>query len=257
MGKNKRSDKTAFEVETIAARLEGLEETIIGKLIDRAQFCANTRIYEPGKSGFTGEKNRSLLEVRLLHQERIDSLFGRFSVPEERPCFPRLPKAKRRAFIPDTGLHIADFDLVNQTALIVQRYLALVPQICPSGDDGHYGSSVEHDVMAIQAIARRVHYGSLYIAESKFIASPDVFMPLVKDGDIRGIIERLTRKEVEARIIRRIAEKTAAAQSTINTKVRHRIDPALVASFYRDTIVPMTKSGEAQYLMHRINRKQP
>jgi chorismate mutase len=257
MANNKVSAPAEFSVEKIAARLEGLEETIIGKLLDRAQFCTNRRAYQSGKSGFTGEKSRPLLLTRLRHQERMDALFGRFSVPEERPYFTRLPKPKRRAFIPDTGLHIASYDIINQTVLITQRYLSLVPKICREGDDGHYGSSVEHDVLAIQAIARRIHFGSLYIAESKFRSSPESFIPLINDGDVHGIIERLTRKEVEERIIRRIAEKTAAAQSVINTDVRHRVDPSLVAAFYCDTIVPLTKSGEAQYLMHRTDRKRP
>jgi len=143
--------------------------------------------------------------------------------------------------------------VVSQTTLIVQRYLALVPKICRTGDDGHYGSSVEHDVMAVQAIARRIHYGSLYIAESKFRSAPDLFTRLVRDGNERAIIAALTRKEVEERIIRRIAEKTAAAQSTINPEVRQHIDPAVIATFYHDTIMPLTKKGEALYLMNRTD----
>jgi len=85
----------ALEVNGIAAHLEGLEETIIARLIDRAQFCVNERIYRNGESGFTGERKRSLFHLRLLFQEKMDAQFGRFCVPEERPFFTRLPKTKR------------------------------------------------------------------------------------------------------------------------------------------------------------------
>jgi len=39
-----------LEVETIAAHLEGIEETIISRLIERAQFRLNDRVYRTGES---------------------------------------------------------------------------------------------------------------------------------------------------------------------------------------------------------------
>lgn len=35
----------------------------------------------------------------------------------------------------------------------------ILPAVCPSGDDGHYGSSANADIIALQAISKRVHYG--------------------------------------------------------------------------------------------------
>jgi chorismate mutase len=241
----------ALEIDAIAARLEGLEETIISKLIDRAQFRVNRRIYLPGRSGFAGEKTRSLFHLRLMFHEKMDAQFGRFCVPEERPFFSRLPKAKRKGKIPETGLHCDDFNAVNLMHDIVPAYLALVPRICRRGDDGHYGSSVEHDVYAVQAIARRVHYGSLFVAESKFRAEPHEFSNLVRAGNRNTIAAKLTRKEVEERIVRRIREKTRTMQLKVNRDVRHYLDPEIVAKFYRQIIVPLTKKGEVLYLMNR------
>jgi hypothetical protein len=48
-------------LESIAAHLEALVETIISRLLERAQFCENLRVYQPGQSGFTGESQRCLL----------------------------------------------------------------------------------------------------------------------------------------------------------------------------------------------------
>lgn len=241
----------AFNVDAIAARLEGLEETIISKLIDRAQFRRNRRVYETGKSGFPGEKKRSLFELRLLWQERMDASFGRFHVPEERPLYGRLPEPQRHIELGRTGLCIKDFNVINRMPAIIRAYLELLPNICRPGDDGHYGSSCEHDVYAVQAIGRRVHYGSLYVAESKFRSSQSVFLPLMKKGDADAIIEKLTRKEIEERIVRRIRRKVVAMQANANPDVRHLIDPDVVASLYRAVIVPLTKQGEALYLLNR------
>jgi chorismate mutase len=240
-----------LDVEALAAHLEGLEETIISRLIERAQFCHNERSYRPGESGFRGAGDQSLFQVRLQYQETMDAQFGRFCVPEERPFFNRLPRPKRTVTIPETGLRMPDLNTVNLTPEILDTYLALVPQICRPGDDGQYGSSAEHDVHAVQAIARRVHYGSLYVAESKFRSAPDAFEKLVKAGDMDAIIQKLTRKEVEERILRRVPEKVAAAQLNANPRVRHLIDPEIIVAFYRETIMPLTKKGQALYLMRR------
>jgi chorismate mutase len=240
-----------LEINTIAARLEGLEETIISKLIDRAQFRTNKRVYRPGESGFKGEKKRSLFHLRLLFHEQMDAQFGRFCVPEERPFFSRLPKPMRKARIPETGLCLDDYNAVNLMPDIVARYLDLIPRICRSGDDGHYGSSVEHDVYAVQAIARRVHYGSLFVAESKFRAEPASFAELIRAGNEKAISDKLTRRDVEEKIVRRIREKVKTMQLSVNKKVRYCIDPFVVAEFYRNVIVPLTKKGEVMYLMNR------
>jgi hypothetical protein len=40
-------------------------------------------------------------------------------------------------------------------------------------------------------------------------------------------------------------------QSTVNPGVRQVIDPEVIADFYRQTIVPLTKKGEALYLLNR------
>jgi chorismate mutase len=238
-------------IDAIAARLEGLEETIISKLIDRAQFRLNRCVYLKGRSGFAGEKTRSLFYLRLLFHEKMDAQFGRFCVPEERPFFSRLPKPKRRVTIPETGLRCDDYDAVNLMRDIVTAYRRLVPRICLAGDDGQYGSSVEHDVYAVQAIARRVHYGSLFVAESKFRAAPEDFSALIMKKSRKAIIEKLTRKEIEERIVRRTREKSRAMQLNVNRDIRHFIEPEIIAEFYRDVIVPLTKKGEALYLFNR------
>ena len=260
----------SLELTLIAAHLEGLEETIIHRLIDRAQFAANERAYRKGESGFDGAGESSLFDMRLRYQEEMDAAFGRYHVPEERPFHRSLPEPKRRVSLPENPLRIADYDRVNLTREIVAEYTRRLPRLCrpssraahaPSGpstprtqtsdDDGQYGSSVEHDVLAIQAIARRVHFGALYVAESKYLAMHERLDVLIEADDRPAILELITRPEVERRILTRVAEKVDYVQATINERVRRRIDPADVLDLYRDVIIPLTKEGELRYLSAR------
>jgi chorismate mutase len=241
----------AVDITTIALVLESLEEEIITKLINRIQFAYNDVIYQPGRSGFENDTTHSLFELRLRAHEHMDARFGRFCVPEERPFTTDLPAAKRRVSL-DTGqLHIDDNNRINLCPEILARYRQLLPILCDPGDDGQYGSSVEHDVYALQAIARRVHFGALYVAESKFRSDPGGFGALVAHNDLEGIEQKLTRSDVEATILSRVQEKVKTMQMAVNTRIRKTIDPAIVHAFYRDHIIPLTKKGEVRYLLHR------
>lgn len=240
-----------LDVNIIAAHLEALEETIISKLIERAQFRLNAPIYESGKSGFIGEEKRSLFQVRLWYHERMDAQFGRFCVPEERPFSQRLPSPNRTVNLPETPLCIEDVNAVNLTKQIITSYLDLVPRLCQEGDDGQYGSSVEHDVYAVQAISRRIHYGAFYVAESKYRKNPSDYQSAILARDTPALMSLLTRPEVEEKIIARVREKVRHAQATVNKEIRCIIDPEIVLQYYRDHIIPLTKEGEIRYLLNR------
>jgi len=241
------------DLAQIAADLENLEETIIARLIDRAQFRRNRTAYLPGKSGFDGEHSLSLLALRLKFQEEVDACFGRFVAPEERPFNTHLPSSRRTVTLPANCLKIADYNRVNLTGKILESYLDLVPKICPAGDDAQYGSSVELDVYAIQAISRRIHYGAMYVGESKYRSDPETFRAAIDSGDTRTLMRLLTRPEVEQRILKRVVEKTEALQAPATANTRNTIDPDVVREYYADTIIPLTKAGEILYLQSREN----
>jgi chorismate mutase len=242
---------TPLDLDRIAARLEGLEETIILRLIDRAQFRANPGVYERGRSGFEGGGEESLFELRLRYHEEMDAVFGRFRVPEERPFTAGLPAARRRVVLQDHDLAVENFDAVNLTPGIRASYLALVPRISAAGDDGQYGSSVEHDVHALQAISRRIHYGAMYVAEAKYRSDPPSYRRLIEARDTTALEARLTRAEVERRIVDRVGEKVAALQARVNLTVRIAVDPAAVQEYYREAVIPLTRRGEVLYLLAR------
>lgn len=240
-------------LELIAAKLEGLEETIIYKLMDRAQFKKNDIIYRSGESGFDEEKSgMSLFDIRLLYTESMDAEFGRFMQPEERPFCKMLPDPKRVVITEkESFLNIDDYNKINLTVDIKKAYLKILNSLCLTGDDGQYGSSVEHDIFALQALARRIHFGALYVAESKFRDNPEKYSELINNDDTGALMDLLTRADVEERILNRVKEKVIHIQSQINEKVRRRIDPDLVLDFYRTYIIPLTKKGEILYLLNR------
>ncbi|MCL2181858.1 MAG: chorismate mutase [Chitinispirillia bacterium] len=240
-----------LNLDNIASRLEGLEETIIHRLIDRAQWCVNEASYAHGQSGFINEELRSLFELRLWYHEEMDAKFGRFCVPEERPFNGALPAPQRTVNLPETGLHIRDFDEVNFTDAVLASYRLLLPKICPAGDDGQYGSSVEHDVYAVQAIARRLHFGALYVAESKYRADVDGYRQLIEKKDKDALLDKLTRPDVEKKIIARVKEKVKQVQATINKAVRVEVKPESIIVYYKDFLIPMTKQGQIIYLLNR------
>lgn len=240
------------DLNLIAATLEGLEETIINKLINRAQNLQNENIYIDGKSGFEGNKNKSLLNIRLRYQEEMDSRFGRFMVAEERPFCEKLPGPARDVTLPEGPLHIAELNTINLTADIKKHYITLLPELCMIGDDQQYGSSVENDITALQAVSRRIHYGAFYVAESKFLSNPGEYKKLIAEKNEESLLRLLTREEIEQKILMRIKEKVSHIQAQINPLVRKKIDPDEVCRFYKDCIIPLTKKGEILYLLNRI-----
>ncbi len=240
-----------LNLDQVVARLAGLEEAILMKLLDRCQFAYNEAAYTPGISGFDPPESATLLELRLLHQETVDALFGRYLVPEERPFYTGLPRPRRLVTTLDPELHIRELETINLSGRILISYLELLPQICKPGSDGHLGSSVEHDVICLQAIARRIHYAACYVAESKYRLEPAVYQELIDRQDEKSLMERLTRKEVEQEVLRRVERKIRSLQKASDPNNRIIIAAEPIVYYFRDWIIPLTKEGEVRYLMQR------
>jgi chorismate mutase len=240
----------------MAAFLESFEEAIIWRLIGRVQFRHNPAIYESGGSGFENELTDSLFDVRLRYQEQMDAIFGRYTVPEERPYCEKLPPAQRKGNDPGLGFPIGEYNLVNLMGEIIEAYCAFVPKICKPGSDGEYGSSVEYDVFVVQALGRRIHYGSFYVAERKYRDAPDFYRNLIDEGDTGAVISALLRPEVEENIILRVRKKAETLQG-YKSPSRVYLPPEEVGNFFRDVIIPLTREGELLYLMNRAREANP
>lgn len=238
-------------LDQVVSKLASLEEAILMKLLDRCQFAFNEEAYTPGMSGFDPPETASLLELRLLEQETMDAHFGRYLVPEERPFYSGLPAPKRRVPVQDPELRIRELETINLSGRILVSYLDLLPQVCRPGSDGHFGSSVEHDVICLQAIARRVHFAACYVAESKYQSDPEGFQELIDRQDAEELRRKLTREEAEREVLQRVERKLRSLQRASDPSNRYIIDVKPVLVYFRDWIIPLTKEGEVRYLLQR------
>ncbi|TVQ26211.1 MAG: chorismate mutase [Spirochaetaceae bacterium] len=246
---------TPLDLDVIAAQLEALEESIMYRFIDRAQFAWNPRAYEAGAESLQGAQSVSLFHARLRAQEELEARFGRYQVPEERPFTSGLPDAERTAAGFHASLRADDWNVVRQSDELLEAYLATLPELCEHRDDGHYGSSVEHDVSVLQAVSRRVHFGALYVAEAKFCRDTEAYRRAIRRADAAEIEAMLTRADVERAIIERLRRKMQELQTEVHTRVRRVISPDVVVGFYRDTIIPRTKAGQVAYLLQRLEHE--
>ena len=89
---------------------------------------------------------------------------------------------------------------INLNRQIMELYLTeLMPGITEPGDDNNYGSSAMQDVLCLQALSKRIHYGK-FVAEAKFRANPEKYQQLIKDRDQEAIMRTLTDQDVENKV---------------------------------------------------------
>ena len=141
----------------------------------------------------------------------------------------------------------------------------LVPEMCEAGDDANYGSTGLADVNCLQALSKRIHYGK-FVAESKFQARPEEFTELIKAQDAAGIMDLLTFKAVEDRVVRRVTNKAAMygqdisedlpdslAELAEGKNIEYKVAPEKVGELYYKWIMPMTKDVQVEYLLRRLD----
>ncbi|KAK7316319.1 hypothetical protein VNO77_35269 [Canavalia gladiata] len=235
------------------------EDSIIFSLLERAQYCYNEDTYDPdafSMDGFHG----SLVEYMVRETEMLHAKVGRYKSPDEHPFFPDgLPEPMLPPLQYPQVLHpIADSININEKVWSVY-FRVLIPQLVKEGDDGNCGSTAVCDVICLQGLSKRIHYGK-YVAEAKFRASPDAYKAAIIAQDKDKLMELLTYPEVEEAIKRRveIKAKTYGQEVVINmkeyrTEPVYKINPSLVADLYGDWIMPLTKEVQVAYLLRRLD----
>lgn len=198
----------------------------------------------------------------FIETEKLHAKVRRYTSPEEHPFFPD--------FLPEPVLPALEFpDLVfkqtkkvNVNTEIMGWYTSnVISRLCVDGDDEQHGSSVLCDILAMQAISRRIHFGK-FVAESKFLSDPDGYTDLVTKGDVAGILALLTNTEVERKVLRRSHLKASTygqdvSVSDTSGEGERKVDPMLIADLYRDMIIPLTKDVEVRYLYNRVGAEPP
>jgi chorismate mutase len=194
----------------------------------------------------------------FIETEKLHSKVRRFTSPEEHAFFPSLLPVPILPALDFPNLLKVEKSLVDVNAEIMPWYIGkILKRLCAPGDDEQHGSSVLCDIMAMQAISRRVHMGK-FVAESKFAEDPDGYISLLNAGDVEGVLRLLTNVEVEKRVLRRAYLKASTYGQDLNGDTEgYKVDPMLIADIYREMIIPLTKDVEVRYLFRRINRVPP
>lgn len=233
----------------------------------------NRTVYNPGALKLPDPK-LSLLDWMLKETERTHSLVRRYQSPDEYPFFPEYLEEPILAPLSyPTILHKNDVNINKQ---IKAAYIDnVLPQVCPDfgrSDRGeqkeNYGSSVVCDVLCLQALSRRIHFGK-FVAESKFQTETERFVRLIQAEDQKGIDAAITNAAVEAKVLERLRLKAKTygtdpsadfdGQEKINIEavvMMYKVCNCSCALVYADTlqeiVIPLTKIVEVEYLMQRL-----
>ncbi|KAI8908776.1 chorismate mutase [Powellomyces hirtus] len=252
--------KTTLSLDTIRRELVRLEDSIIFALIERAQFAQNSNVYskeyfQGNGTGFEG----SFLEYFLHEIECVHAKVRRYTSPDEYPFTQNLPSPILPAlqFPP-----LLVSNSINVNPQLMDIYLHnIVPIICQKGDDSNYGSAATKDVDALQCLSRRIHYGK-FVAEAKFNdpKEHDLYVSLIKAQDRDGIMELLTNRAVEERLLLRLRRKALVYGQEIEADDKApassshlRIELDVVANMYEKFVIPLTKEVEVEYLLRRLD----
>jgi len=188
-----------LSLDSIRSTLIRQEETIIFAIIERAQFRRNSIVYENGGFGDLGiplgsnaeffesrKEPLSFLEYMLMGTEVLHCGVRRYTSPEEHAFFPEcLPSGPLGAlpqldYPTDLLSSVGGASSTNFNEILLQKYKEwMVPAITEKGDDEQHGSTVLADIVVLQALSRRVHYG-LFVAESKYRSDPQGYQRLVE-----------------------------------------------------------------------------
>ena len=182
----------------------------------------------------------------------------RYTSPDEVAFYPAAvpaPLLPPLAYPP--VLDPASSENLNLNDKVLEAYLTVgLPALTSPGDDGNYGSAAVADVSALQALAKRVHFGQ-FVAEAKFRADPAGYAALARADDAAGIHARLTDTAVEASVLARVEAKAAAFGAEVDPAEAAaegrptKVNPAAVAGLFADVVLPLTKEVQVRYLLTR------
>eukprot|EP01135_Chromosphaera_perkinsii_P000764 Nk52_evm52s151 gene=Nk52_evmTU52s151 len=237
-----QTDGSDFDLNIIRKKLIGLEDTIMRGLCERAQYKANKKGYIYGPTGIQVKGFQgSYFEFMFRETEKVYAKAGKFQHFDEKPFYRGLPKScvehVVRTFEYPVGAEPGE---VNYNFTIKLSYLNAIDQFCPEGDDGNYGEAIVRDIVILQAISRRVHYG-VAVMEAKYLKDQEVYDEYLRNKDDLAIKARLTDLVVESKVLDRVREKA----------IKYDLNPEFMVSFYRQYIIPITVEVEVTYLFHR------
>ncbi|CAJ1973640.1 unnamed protein product [Sphenostylis stenocarpa] len=248
--------KAQYTVDSARASLVRQEDTIIFALIERARFPLNSPTYNQSYTSIP-QFQGSLLDFVISNTEAMQSKAGRYINPEENPFIPtNLPPSVVPRYPFSQFLHPAAA-LINMNKEIWKLYFnELLPMFVASGDDGNYAQTAVTDLMLLQAISRRIHYGK-FVAEAKFREAPQGYEPLIRGRDREALMKLLTSVRVEEMVVKRVEKKAMVfgQEVSLDHDVKggtYKVDPSVVSLLYQKWLIPLTKTVESRRECRKI-----
>lgn len=248
----------ALDLDNIRFQLIRLEDTITFHLIERVQFPLNPTIYKAGGVKIP-QSDLSLFDWMLREQESLQSLVRRYQSPDEYPFFPDALQAP--ILQPLHYPQILHPNSVDVNKKLKEKYIGVIlPNVCGKFEredrgetEENYGSAATCDVALLQALSRRIHFGK-FVAESKFRQETERFVQLIRANDREGIGAAITNEVVEKKVLERLGlkAKTYGTDPSVGYGAEGKIDVDAVVEMYKETVIPLTKVIEVEYLMQRL-----
>jgi len=287
--------ESALDLNNIRSSLVRMEDSIIFSLIERSQYKINKAVYEPDCKQLgafrlhqlkSAGSNGSLGDWFIYNTECLHSQVQRYQHPTEYSFFGPLPEpslgsafdaeadnrdcAEKPAKRPKTSktdilAPVPPDAVINKRLLEIYR-TKIVPALCQEGDCGNHGSVAVQDVQVLQTMATRIYYG-LFVAESKFRSETEKATKLIKAKDRDGLMEFITKKDVEERNIQRVILKSRTFSQNIqaaeagqlspalSTATTYKLDAEYIGTIFRDFLMPLTKDVEVDYLLARLPKE--
>lgn len=239
-----------LKLNNIRSNLIRQEETIIFALIERAQFGKNKIIYKHNGINIP-DYNGSFMFYLLKETEQIHARVARYTAPDEHSFTFELPKPFLTPMVYEWPIKKTDININDKILSVYTK--KIIPLICEIDDDSNYGSSAVSDIIVLQALSKRIHYGK-FVAESKFISDSNEYEKLIGVKDKEGIMNKLTNKNIEEKILERVGLKASTYGQEPNAKnPEFKINPEVIKEIYSDYIIPYTKEVEYLYLLQRFD----
>lgn len=248
------------DILTLASIRDSLirqEDSIIFSLIERAQYKLNSPTYDANRFAIPGFEG-SLIEFMLKETESLHAKVRRYHSPDEHPFFPKeIPEPLLPPLQYPQILHPFAATININPSIWKLYFDELLPNFTIEGDDGNYGSTAVCDVLCLQALSKRIHYGK-FVAEAKFRESPELFRSAIHAQDEDALMRIITFEEVEAKVQRRVEQKARTYGQEIDLdssdlSPQYKIEPSQVAHLYGKWVMPLTKKVQVEYLLHRLD----
>jgi len=221
-----------MNLANLRAKLDRLNEQIVGRFKDRSWFVLNQAVYTPDAIPIAGRPGISLMEWSLEGLERYHASLGRFDVPDQHPLMPEVispSPVQRRLDLP--RLPIIAPPPRDQ---LIRFYISVLPRLCRPGDDPHYyGETAYADADLLARMNERIYLGA-FVAHSKLERDPDI-LQLTGQPDALRVVLRDPQREDGV-----VAQARDAAQ-------RYNLDADLMAEVFR-WMIEQTLDLEVRFL---------